>query len=180
MAENDHMAYTEFGEGPRRQSFDVHYQATFERGEPVRINNAGEIVECTTPVDAALEIYGISADSSLDAAGNNIVASGLGFTRGQVCVYPAGQLFKTVYYATDGAGTQAVPAQATVGMVAGFVAVGGRWFLDTGEEGVARVEAVLDTDGNKIEISGNTGVWVVYRLVASQVNAQTLLVDAAA
>jgi hypothetical protein len=65
-------------------------------------------------------------------------------------------------------------------MVAGFVLVGGRWFLDIGEEGVARIEAVLDTDGNKIEISGNTGVWVVYRLVASQVNSQTVLVDAAA
>lgn len=182
MAANDHLPYTENGAGPRRVAFDVNATATFERGEPVRMNAAGEVVEGTSPIIIDTGIYGISADSSLDGAGVNInAAGGQGFTNGQVTVYPADGLFKTARFSTGGAGVAATPTQAHVGDAAGFVLTGGVWFLDIGTATtIARIVAVLDENGQKVEISGGTGVWVVYQIVNSQMTAGTEIVDALA
>lgn len=181
MAKNDHQVYREGNSEDFREAFDVNSSASFEGGEPVRLNAAGELVECTSPVDAAAEIYGISADSSLDVNGNNIAgASGQGLSGPFATVHGTGKQFKTAQFSTAGTGVLATPTQANVGDAAGFVLNGGTWFLDTGEEGVARVEKVIDVNGRDIVEAGTTGVWVIYRLVATQQRPSNLVTDPAA
>lgn len=182
MAARDILPFTsEPGGHHRIGSFALNEDETFDVGEPVRISSDGEIEECTSPVDAANEIVGFSAEPAIDANG---VGRFTATTQEQplVGVYLADSTrFITRNWATDAAATPAVPTLDSVGLVAGFVRDGnGVWFLDAGEEGVARVVRVLDANLRDLGNLRNAGagVFVVFEMPVSQLGAQSALTDA--
>ena len=145
---------------------------TFLRGEPVAINAAGRLTESASDaVDA--DCIGVAA------AGGDTTAPGtmdwrtgiLIVTGGLVPVHLASPhtYFITENFATDGAGTLAVPVITTIGDAASLVLAAGTWFVDTGgASNICRIMDVLDVDGRSIQESGGTGVSVVFVIVAHQ------------
>lgn len=154
-------------------AYPINASETFRMGEPVRMNADGELTECTTPVDAAEEIFGFAAGDGLDVDGNSRTAEEL------VSVYePGDTLFMTRHFTTDSATAGETPTAAHIGDVGGFTRISGTWHFDINEEGVARIVRVLDSLKRDISSSGDTGVWVVFQMIGWQNNTTSLAVDA--
>jgi len=189
MAKGDIMPYRGADQGsvlPPTDEFPLKASETFVQGEPVSLNNAGDLTEsASAPADEDfLGIAAMSGDTVGATDPNGIFRSPEGlFTPGASPNLPvAGDLISiwrakpghkwvSRNFATDGAGTAAVPTKANaVGEVASLILASGNWFVDVGGSGsrVARIDKVLDAKGNDIARSSGTGVFVVFEFIATQ------------
>ena len=141
---------------------------TFEEGEPVYVDDNGYLIECA---DDPAVVTGISAGTSQGMSANGEAGHLVAGTRPDgtwVQVYKPvhDQYFVCSNFATDGAGTAAVPAQTTVGDTAGFTLLGGVWYVDTGCANIhVEIVGVIDSHANflsDIIRDVGTGVSVVF------------------
>ena len=157
---------------------------TFLTGEPVRITASGTISEAADePVDSG--IVGISAQPGSTAVTNPKTNENY-TTNDLVSYWPAHptQLWVTKNFATDGAGTQAAPAQTNIGDQCGLSLTTGTWSLDTGVAAgamICRVVDVLNSQKESIVTAGTTlaatdTFYVVFQIIASQLTPDSGLV----
>ncbi len=162
MAANDFAWYSSTTGIASRVSYPATAAQTFEAGEPVTLIAAGTLSEC---LDDPADVAGIATHNTTDVLG---VDKGVGYP---VTVEKGGpdQTFKTNNFATDGAGTAAVPTIANIGDLAGFDLSGGVWTLDTGQDNlICEVVGVLDKDGRPMghtSIAVGAGAIVLFRLI---------------
>lgn len=157
---------------------------TFLTGEPVRQTNVGTISEAADePVDSG--IIGISAGPGSTAIINP--KTGVVYTTNdEVSYHPAvpEQFFGTQNFATDGAGTQAAPAQTNIGDQCGLSLTTGVWSVDTGVAAgamICRIYDVLNSQKDSITNTGETltaasTFWVIFQILASQLTPDAGLV----
>ena len=163
MSDRDFSWYSSTTGTPSMAAYPSAGGETFRVGEPTTIHNtSGQLVEAgTDPPDVA----GIAAHRSTDRDGTSF---GSGFL---VTVYKGGpdQTFRTTKFATDGAGTAAVPVIANIGKIAGFIVVAGSWFLDLGAgNGICEVTGILDSNGRNLSdpnLLSGTGSIVLFRFI---------------
>jgi hypothetical protein len=139
---------------------------TFEPGDVLRVDSAGELAEASTNPTS---VIGIAAGSSqgMTAGGiNGTVPTGTLIPI--YCVTP-GQTFQTRNFATDGSGTAVVPTQTIVGETAGFSLNNGVWSVDQGSVDHVEILDVLDANGQSIGDSNKrttgVGVTVVFGFI---------------
>lgn len=184
MAARDIMPFN----SPLGGTYEVRYgpmnaSEVFEVGEPVGLNDDGEITEA--PDDGTQVIigdfdqvdgtaFGIAAFGP--GAGNIDPKTGVAFATGaEIAYWPANQgtLFITDnFWATGAAGTAVVPLQTDVGESYQISEGGAGWGVEqtAGVVGVdiqAIVHDVLDAQKSPIRLSGNAGVFLVFEIVAS-------------
>ena len=157
---------------------------TFLTGEPVRVTADGTISE--SPDDPTNDdIIGISAGPGSTAVRNP--ETNANYTTNDNVFYSRAAdqtLFATQNFATDGAGTQAAPAQTNIGDEAGLTLASGVWSLDVGTtNNVCRIEDVLNSQKDSIVKTGETltaadEFWVVFRILAHQDTHDTGAVNA--
>lgn len=179
------------------EHFPVKASETFVRGEPVRLNTGGELVECTTAWATGNDFLGIALGSgdtvgATDANGAFVVKKGA-FTPGDgfpnsgdlVPVLVAGPdvwFITSNWTATTGASTATTsgsePAKTNVGDGGGFNLDSGNWVLGMGVAQNARVLQVLDSNYEDIAFSGGTGRHVVFVFTSGQNMAEAVNTDA--
>lgn len=162
MALNDIRPWRSPTSGEERLAFPVIANATFLRGEPLRVTGGGAL---TTNSNNPAAIIGIAAHQATDV-------NGTAFPAGTMCTVigiPDTQIFATDNFATDGSGTAAVPTQANIMDLAGFNLSGGVWTLDTGMANLlVRIEDVLDARRNSIadhNILTTAGQTVLFKFI---------------
>jgi hypothetical protein len=168
--------------------FPLNAGADFQRGEPVMMVGSGEIELCAD--DAADDIVGVAATSGkTDGARNTPADTGAGALSTQtypvtsadgfpddtdaVGVYLASDVdFITSRFATDGAGTLAVPTIANaIGEDCSMQVASDVWFVDTGGGTMnSRIIDVLDANFTSLTAGGGTGVYVVFRIIDHQLS----------
>ena len=127
--------------GEERLAFPVTANATFLRGEPLRVTGSGAL---TTNSDNPAVIIGIAAVPAItNTFRNTSAAAGTMLT---VIGIPDTQIFASDNFATDGSGTAAVPTQANIMDLAGLSLSGGTWAIDTGMANLlVQIVDVLDS-----------------------------------
>jgi len=144
------------------RAYPVAASQSFQAGEPVVLQAAGTLIECSDDPPA---VTGIAAHRSTDVDG---VDRGVGT---QVTVYAgsSGQVFRTKNFATDGSGTAASPGLTNVGDLAGLDLSSGVWTLDTGQDNlICEIVGVRDAAGNNLgdpNVLPGTGVWVLFTFI---------------
>ncbi len=174
------------------EHFPVNASETFDIGEFVQLNADGEVAEAADEGDEE-SVLGVSAGSG-DTTATASSATGIGIFRytrlgdfvpgdnaavtgDLVPVYlfsDARGKYATRNFATDGAGTDVAPTTAlAVGETGEKFVVAGVHGVDVGgatTDEIFLVTNVLDTNMIPIELSGATGVWVVFRSTGSSLN----------
>ena len=144
MALNDIQSWRSPTNGEERLAFPVIANATFNRGEPLRLSGGGAL---TVNADNPAAIIGIAAHRATDAKGAS-------FPAGTMCTVigiPDTQIFRSDNFRV--AGVAAVPTQANaIQELAGLGLTGGTWFIDTGMANlIVRIVGVLDANRNSID-----------------------------
>jgi hypothetical protein len=163
MALNDIQPWRSPSGGEERLAFPVIANATFLRGEPLRLTLGGAL---TTNADNPAAIIGIAAHGATDV-------DGASFPAGTMCTVigiPDTQIFRSDNFATDGSGTAAVPTQANaIQELAGLSLSGGTWSIDTGMANLlVRIVDVLDAQRNSItdpNILTGAGQTVLFKFI---------------
>lgn len=134
----------------------------FFEGEPVYLAS-GVLTLCDS--DPA-QVDGISAARSTGGFASYQVAGTL------IPVYETDRTntFRSHFFATDGAATDAVPTQANaIGQVAGIILGGSNWYIDTGATNlILYIVDVWDNEGRSITNPNDNpgaGYWVVFRFI---------------
>jgi hypothetical protein len=168
MAKNDIRPFrSPLGGSTGLSAYPLAASQTFEDGEPV-VASSGALAEAG---DDPSEILGIAAASSQGKTANGADGVRPTGTLIQVVTGENNQLFISDMFATDGAGTAAVPTQANaVGVQGGLTLTGGNWYVDTGAaNAILEIESVLDADGFMLGDPAvpqvGAGVSVVFRLL---------------
>ena len=144
------------------RAYPVTASQTFQQGEPVVVIAAGTLSECA---DDPSSVTGIAAHRSTDVNGTDL---GVGTP---ITVYTAGpnDTFKTNNFATDGAGTAAVPTLTNVGELAGLDLSSGVWTLDTDQNNlICEIVGVRDAAGNDLSnpnVLPGAGLWVLFKFL---------------
>jgi hypothetical protein len=166
MARHDNAPFR--GEHDKR-AFPVVTGSTFQEGDIVRLDGNGFLTEAGDDPPAVLGVAGDSATNILYGVGLTGASSAPEGTYLGVWIAGNNRQFRTENFATDGAGTAAVPTQLNaVGQTAGFTLAAGVWTLDTGTANfVAVIDDVLDANGHSISnpnVIVGAGVTVIYHL----------------
>ena len=183
MAARDIMPWI----SPRGGTHEVRWgtmnaSETFEVGEPVGVNDDGEIFEF--PVDNTEIIVGdpdgvVGGIAAYGPGASNIdPTTGAAFaTSARIPYWPWGQgtLFITSnFYAVTTPSTRVTPLQTDVGenymIVASTTAAIAGWGIQqeaglSGVDVIASVNEVLDANYAPIRISGGTGVYLVFEIL---------------
>lgn len=195
MAKNDILVWTaEHGGHDKVRYGTLAAAATFVAGEPVRLNTAGELVECSNNPATGDDFGGIAVTSgdtvgATDANGSvrqrlGAFTPGTGFpVAGDLVGYvqpaPDIEFITSNFDSTTGAFGD-VPAQTDIGDGVGIQIVSGVWGVAKGGNQIARIVDVLDINFRPIAYSGKTGARVVFVFTAGQNMASAVNVDAAA
>ena len=150
--------------GEERLAFPVIANATFLRGEPLRVTGGGAL---TTNSNNPAVIIGIAAVPAItNTFRNTSAAAGTMLT---VYGIPDTQIFASDNFATDGSGTAAVPTQANIMDLAGLNLSGGVWTVDTGMANlIIQIEDVLDAQRSSIanpNILTTAGQTVLFKFI---------------
>ena len=173
MAAYDISVYSTVDEGASRRSIRTNITAaTYRTGEPVSIV-ANELLRSDNAPGGndPANIYGIACESAVSQS-NRMAALEIQDTPRLVELPAAGKVFAARYFATDGAGTEAVPTFAGVSGVQGNLYLNAgtdRWAFDTGAAN-ANVEGidVLDSGGFSLGddlTESGAGVTVLFRFI---------------
>jgi len=161
MAARDIMPWTSpFGGHPRMQWFRMNAGEVFFEGEPVSVNQDGELTESLAagPVDS--DLLGIAAGGP--GATNINPATGITYATGDlipVFMPDIGNYFITRNWTAGTAFNDVAPAVADIGDQVGLVNIGGLWGIDQGQdqnEGLCTVIDILDENKNSIQQTGAT------------------------
>ncbi len=190
MSKFDIMPYRGSDQGnviPPVEHYRLNASETFTIGELVSVNADGELTEAADD-PAAEDVIGVAAmsgDTAVTTDTNGIYRKRVGLfapgaspnapqTGDMIQVWEAfqGHTFLAKVFATDGAGTAAVPAAANIGDRAGFSLTAGVWSIDTGTANfIARIVDVLDVNGRSVQESGLTGVAVLFKFVTDELRS---------
>lgn len=192
MSKGDFSPYRGWGEyapmGPPLYG-RIKAAETVVQGEPVYGTSGGEISESGDD-PTAVKFMGFIASSgdtvgATDALGTFRQKPGM-FTPGATPNLPVagdlvevwrpapGQAVRARVFATDGAGTPAVPTAAHIYDMAGFTLAAGVYSLDVGTTNkLARIVDVLDANDQSILRSGLAGVTAIFEIVAHEFNVTT-------
>ena len=155
---------------------------TFEQGEPVRLDNGGNIVECADDMDND-NIIGFAAAgpgaSRIDPNTGNAYADDAVLP---VYMPDSTTWFAAQVFATDGAGTSTAPVATAIGDEAGFTLASGVWSIDIGtSNNLARIVDVIDVNGVSLILpNAGAGVTTIFALLAHQMVPDTGTVNAPA
>ena len=196
MAKNDFMIWNSPDGGHSLVRYGtLKASETFVAGEPVRLNTAGTLVECSDNPATGNDFGGIAVASgdtvgATDANGAfrfkiGAFTPGTGFpVAGDLVPYivptPTTQFITKNYDATTGVFGDTPTATTVIGNGLGIQIVSGTWGLALGGNQIARCVDLLDANFTPVGLSGGTGVWLVFVFTAAQNMAPTVNVDAAA
>lgn len=153
---------------------------TFNAGDPVGLDAAGELDTLADDPTAA-NLLGIACTSGDATDGVTFRTPGFGpFNASDPQTPVAGDMvgvwiptsedrFITSNFSAAGSAFGDVaPVAADVGDEVSLALIGGVWGVtQANSNNVARITRVLDEDKNDVKVTGNTGVWVVFRILAS-------------
>ncbi len=172
--------------------YPLNASETFDAGEFVQLATDGQVAEAAdeATTDAIIGVSAAGGDTTATASS----ATGIGifkystigdFVPGSnaaaendyvpVYLFVPQTKFATRNFATDGAGTDAAPTVANaMGEQVEATVVAGVHGVDTNsataDNAFALITDVLDANMTPIQLSGGTGVWVVFRATASRLN----------
>ena len=162
MAARDLQFFNAMGGSEERLSYALGANQSIFEGEPVVVAASGLASECG---DDPSTVDGIAAHRSRDVD-NRAFTGGRRLTVNGVS---PDQIFKTKNFATDGAGTLAVPDTTHIGDLGGLTLSGGVWYVDTGTANdILMVTGVRDVSGRDVLdplISAGTGVYVLFKFL---------------
>ncbi len=169
MARRDIIAFR--GDHEKR-AFPVVANSTFEDGDVVVLDGNGYLDEAG---DDPAAVLGICADPPVNdlygAGAAGVAASAPEGTMLGAWIPGNNRQFRSDNFATDGAGTAAVPTQLNaVGHLAGLtLSGGGSWIVDTGTANlVVAIDDVLDSNNlpiNQPDLLTGAGQTVVFHFI---------------
>lgn len=184
MAFNDIRVFNSpHGGHSRIMHFPMDEAAAFRAGEPVGVNDSGQVTESLD--DPTTEAFtGIALAPIEDVQGsvviNNPKTNAAWATNDLIPVYiPDGTTqFICDNFATGGGGVAVVPTVANaIGERAGFSLTSDVYFIDVGTaRWYCRIDDVLDANRTSLTDGGGTGVSVVFTII-SHMHAQTTTVQ---
>jgi hypothetical protein len=136
--------------------FPLNAAETFDAGEPVAVNDTGELTESNNdPLDS--DLMGIAMIGP--GAGNINPDTGVAFTTGDmipVAIPSPHSYYRTQNWSTDGVTFNDIAPLATnIGDEAGLSLIGGEWGIDiAATNNLCRVMDILDAEGRSILFTG--------------------------
>lgn len=182
MAKNDIKVWqSPLGGVPNKRHFPMKVSEAFFEGEPVSVDNTGNLTESAATGVVPADIMGIALGGP--GVNNTNPKTNAAWAAGDmvpVAIPDSQTSFSTVNYTQGTAFDDVAPTLARIGEVAGLVRISDSWGIDQGQdanEGICRIvdilnvrrESIMDTGETLGLISAtNKNYYIIFQIIAHQ------------
>ncbi len=181
MAYDDIQILSSTGWTPRIMHYRMDAAEAFSKGDVVVVADTGQLQEALTTGPLPGGLTGIAMAGSIGIGGITLTNPRTNAAYAENDMIPVSLPdINTWYYTknyTEGtAFNDVAPVSTLIGDQVGLVSISGVWGVDQGQdanEGVARVQDVLNSQKESIQVTGETlttsdTYWIVFQIVAHQ------------